>query len=97
MSFLPHWADCRAFRTACRSLQDEKSKSDISVGVYNIVADFGQSRGANTATILPNDADHTRKYGRTILLRYNIMANPAYSKTEKRHFRQRSKRNTPMT
>ena len=53
-----------------------KISSDISVGVYNILADFGQSRGANTATILPNDADHTRKYGRTILLRYNIMANP---------------------
>lgn len=53
-----------------------KIQSDISVGVYNILADFGQSRGANTATILPNDADHTRKYGRTILLRYNIMANP---------------------
>ena len=53
-----------------------KIQSDISVGVYNIIADFGQSRGANTATILPNDADHTRKYGRTILLRYNIMADP---------------------
>jgi len=53
-----------------------KIQSDISVGVYNVLADFGQSRGANTATILPNDADHTRKYGRTILLRYNIMTNP---------------------
>ena len=55
---------------------DRKISSDIAVGVYNIIADFGQSRGANTATILPNDADHTRKYGRTILLRYNIMTNP---------------------
>jgi hypothetical protein len=51
-------------------------QSDIPVGVYNILADFGQSRGANTATILPNDPVHTRKYGRTILLRYNIMTNP---------------------
>ena len=55
---------------------ERKISSDIAVGVYNIIADFGQSRGANTATILPNDADHTRKYGRTILLRYNIMTNP---------------------
>ena len=53
-----------------------KIQQDIPVGVYNIIADFGQSRGANTATILPNDANHSRKYGRTILLRYNIMTNP---------------------
>ena len=53
-----------------------KVQQDIPVGVYNVVADFGQSRGGNTASILPNDADHARKYGRTILLRYNIMANP---------------------
>ncbi len=51
-------------------------RSNIPVGAYNIVADFGQARGTNTATILPNDADHTRKYGRTILVRYNILANP---------------------
>jgi len=52
-------------------------REQIPVGVYNVVADFGQARGANTATILPNDADHARKYGRTIMLRYNIMTNPA--------------------
>ncbi len=51
-------------------------RSQIPVGVYNVVADFGQSRGTNTATILPNDPDHARKYGRTILLRYNIMTAP---------------------
>jgi len=65
---------------------DRKISSDIAVGVYNIVADFGQSRGANTATILPNDADHTRKYGRTILLRYNIMANPGLFEDRKMAF-----------
>ncbi|MCW8926401.1 MAG: hypothetical protein OQJ84_09105, partial [Xanthomonadales bacterium] len=53
-----------------------KIQPDVPVGVYNIIADFGQSRGTNTATILPNDADHSRKYGRTILLRYNIMTHP---------------------
>ena len=65
---------------------DRKIQNDISVGVYNIVADFAQSRGANTATILPNDADHTRKYGRTILLRYNIMANPGLFEDRKEAF-----------
>ena len=53
-----------------------KIQQDIPVGVYNVIADFGQSRGSNTATILPNDANHSRKYGRTILLRYNIMTQP---------------------
>ncbi len=48
----------------------------IPVGVYKVIADFGQARGANTATILPNDTDYARKYGRTILIRYNILRNP---------------------
>ncbi|MCP4411545.1 MAG: NUDIX hydrolase [Gammaproteobacteria bacterium] len=63
-----------------------KIQQDIPVGVYNIVADFGQSRGSNTATILPNDANHTRKYGRTILLRYNIMTNPGLFEDRKDTF-----------
>ena len=58
----------------------KRVREDIPVGVYHVVADFGQARGANTASILPNDADHARKYGRTILLRYNIMTHPALFK-----------------
>lgn len=54
----------------------KRVRTDIPVGVYDIVADFGQSRGANTATILPNEASSARKWGRTILLRNNIMADP---------------------
>ncbi|HUP51345.1 MAG TPA: hypothetical protein VM198_02625 [Longimicrobiales bacterium] len=54
----------------------KRVRSQIPVGVYNVIADFGQARGTNTATILPNDPDHARKYGRTILLRYNIMTEP---------------------
>lgn len=50
-------------------------RTDIPVGVYNIIADFGQARGANTATILPNDAYLARQYGRTILMRGNILLN----------------------
>ncbi len=61
-------------------------RTSIPIGVYNIVADFGQARGANTATILPNDADHTRKYGRTILIRNNILTNPALFAVSKRRF-----------
>lgn len=61
-------------------------RTRIPIGVYHIIADFGQSRSANTATILPNDADHTRKYGRTILLRSNIMTHPELFANTKRRF-----------
>lgn len=54
----------------------KRVREHIPVGVYNIIADFGQSRGTNTATILPNEGDISRKYGRTILIRYNIIAHP---------------------
>jgi hypothetical protein len=51
-------------------------REDIPVGIYEVIADFGQARGGNTATILPNDPLFARRYGRTILLRGNIMKNP---------------------
>jgi len=70
-------ADLQAIEDSLPYDSQRKVRSNIPVGAYNIIADFGQSRGTNTATILPNDADHTRKYGRTILVRYNILANPA--------------------
>ena len=54
----------------------KRVRADIPVGAYDVVADFGQSRGTNTASILPNDATAARKYGRTILLRRNIMTDP---------------------
>lgn len=54
----------------------KKIREDIPVGVYDVVADFGQSRGGNTATILPNESYLARRYGRTILLRANIMRDP---------------------
>ena len=55
----------------------KKVREDIPVGVYEVIADFGQARGTNTATILPNDALFSRRYGRTILLRENIMKHPS--------------------
>ncbi len=78
-----------ALRNATRELQrfedslpyhegkpHKRVRTDIPVGVYDVIADFGQSRGTNTASILPNDADIVRKFGRTILLRRNIMEDP---------------------
>ena len=75
-----------ALRQAMKGLQSledslpyqdhKKVREDIPVGVYDVVADFGQSRGGNTATILPNEAFLARRYGRTILLRANIMRDP---------------------
>ena len=55
---------------------ERRVRENIPVGVYNILADFAQSRGTNTATILPNESHLSRQYGRTILLRANIMTNP---------------------
>jgi hypothetical protein len=54
----------------------KKVIEDIPVGVYDVVADFGQTRGGNTATNLPNEAYSAARYGSTILLRANIMRNP---------------------
>jgi hypothetical protein len=79
-------AETEELRRAMRGLQvledslpfarHKKVEDDIPVGVYDVVADFGQSRGGNTATILPNEFYLARRYGRTILLRSNIMRNP---------------------
>jgi hypothetical protein len=46
------------------------------VGVYNVMADFGQARGTNTATILPNESHLAQQFGRTILIRGNILTHP---------------------
>lgn len=56
--------------------EHKRVRSDIPVGLYDVIADFGQARSANTASILPNDAGPARRYGRTILLRRNIMESP---------------------
>ena len=49
---------------------------DIPVGVYDVIADFGQARGGNTATNLPNEGFLVERYGTIILLRANIMRDP---------------------
>jgi hypothetical protein len=78
--------ETEALRKAMKGLQaledslpyehHKRVREDIPVGVYDVVADFGQARGGNTATILPNESYLARRYGRTILLRSNIMRNP---------------------
>ena len=66
----------QALEEALPYKQHKKVREDIPVGVYDVLADFGQSRGGNTATILPNESYLARRYGRTILLRANIMRHP---------------------
>ncbi|MBK7536496.1 MAG: NUDIX hydrolase [Myxococcales bacterium] len=66
------------------SLPYERHKTvreNSPVGVYDVVADFGQARSANTATILPNEAYLAERYGRTILLRANILRHPQLHET----------------
>jgi hypothetical protein len=73
----------REAMTGLQALEDslpynrhKRVREDIPIGVYDVVADFGQARGGNTATILPNDAFLAQRYGRTILLRANILRSP---------------------
>jgi hypothetical protein len=60
---------------ALPSPQHRRIREDIPIGVYDVIADFGQARGRNTATALPNDPLFAKRYGRIILLRANIMRN----------------------
>jgi hypothetical protein len=79
-------AETTALRKALQGLQaledslpydhHKKIREDIPVGAYDVIADFGQARGGNTATILPNESFLARRYGRIILLRANIMRDP---------------------
>jgi hypothetical protein len=55
---------------------ERKVREHIPVGVYDVVADFGQARGGNTASILPNDPLHAARYGRVILMRDNVIRHP---------------------
>jgi hypothetical protein len=77
-------AQLRAAVAVLQSVQDDlpsrkhkKVRADIPIGVYDVVADFGQARGGNTATILPNDDLLTRRYGQIILMRPDMIRSPA--------------------
>jgi hypothetical protein len=62
----------------------KRVRDDIPIGVYEVIADFGQARGSNTATILPNDPLYASRYGRIILLRENIMRHPRIFEAQQR-------------
>jgi len=66
----------QAIENALPSPRHKKVREDIPVGVYQIIADFGQARGTNTATILPNESHTARRFGRTILMRHDILTHP---------------------
>jgi hypothetical protein len=66
----------QAIEDALPSPQHSRVREDIPIGVYDVIVDFGQARGRNTATALPNDPLFAKRYGRIILLRANIMRNP---------------------
>lgn len=87
-------AELRAALGGIQAIEDalpyearKRVREDISVGVYDVIADYGQARGTNTATILPNDPLFSRRYGRTILLRRNIMTHPELFAADERVWR----------
>jgi hypothetical protein len=79
-------ADTAALREAMKGLQaledslpygpHKRVREDIPAGIYDVIADFGDARGGNTATILPNESYLARRYGRRIMIRSNIVRNP---------------------
>ena len=53
------------------------ARTDIPIGVFDALADFGQQRfGGAIAEILPNDDALLRKYGRKIVLSHNLIVAP---------------------
>lgn len=67
--------DIQAIEDALPYPANKQVRSNIPVAVYNVIADYGQARGTNTATILPNEGHLSRQYGRTILIRSNVLTN----------------------
>lgn len=77
----------QAFEDSLPYQHHKRVRENIPVGVYDVIADFGQARGGNTASILPNDPLLVRRYGRTIILRANIMRSPEFAGDEERIWR----------
>jgi hypothetical protein len=79
-------ADTATLREALKGLQvleeslpyapHKRVREDIPIGIYDVIADFGDARGGNTATILPNESYLVRRYGRRIMIRSNILRYP---------------------
>ncbi len=78
--------DIQAIENALPYTAQKQVSNRIPVGVYNVIADFGQSRGTNTATILPNEGHLSKQFGRTILIRSNILRNKRIFQTRLSNF-----------
>lgn len=65
----------------------KRVREAIPVGVYEVVADFGQARGTNTASILPNEPLFASRYGRVVLVRANIIRHPVIQEARLRRWR----------
>ena len=59
-------------------------RTEISIGFYDVIADFGEARGINSATILPNESYLVRRHGRTIALRANLLDAPPIAEAQQR-------------
>jgi hypothetical protein len=68
--------DLQAIEDSLPYENKKRVQATIPIGVYDVIADFGQARGSNTASILPNEPDLARRYGRRILMRRNILEHP---------------------
>lgn len=79
--------DIQAIEDALPYAAQKQVSNRIPVGVYNVIADFGQARGTNTATILPNEGHLSRQFGRTILIRSNILRNERLYETASTSFK----------
>ncbi|HEY3519172.1 MAG TPA: NUDIX hydrolase [Gammaproteobacteria bacterium] len=78
--------DIQAIEDALPYESDRRVSSDLPVGVYNVMADFGQARGTNTASILPNESHLAQQFGRIILIRANILTHPQLFAVSERAF-----------
>lgn len=78
--------DIQSIENALPYSAQKQVSNRIPVGVYNVIADFGQSRGTNTATILPNEGHLSKQFGRTILIRSNILRNERIYETRRSNF-----------
>ena len=76
-SLLSALAHLQAIEDALPIDRHKVARTDIPIGVFDALADFGHQRFLLVAAeILPNDADLLRKYGRKIVLSHNLITAP---------------------
>jgi hypothetical protein len=63
----------QALENALPYKQLRRVAARIPLDVYDVIADFGQTRGGNTTSILPNEHHLIQRYGKTVQLRANIL------------------------